>query len=117
MKIVREHINEIINFKKFEPFTIEIKKRGEDMIYKFIENHPGFEHKPNKETIIYTYSLNKGNIYMKNPDKYATTEIRSNSNAFNKGNPNKMAVPNNLKMAEEIIKNHYFKYNARQNEY
>jgi len=57
----------------------------------------------------YTYSIDKGNIYIKKPQSYATQELRSRSFAFNKGNPKKMAMSNDLKGAEEFILNHYLK--------
>ena len=78
-----------------------------DNIYYFIEKGPNFVEK-NKPTT-YIYSVKKGNVYRKHPDLYAHQELRSNSYAFNKGNSNKMAIPDNLNAAKEFIISHYLK--------
>jgi hypothetical protein len=57
----------------------------------------------------YTYSINKGNVYLKKPLNYASQELRSNSFAFTKGNPNKMAIPNDLTAAKDFILKHYLR--------
>jgi hypothetical protein len=98
MKLVRESLDEAILPEKFEPFDIEKKETSKGIIYKFIERRPGFEGKREKgEPIIYTYSLKSGNIYYKNPDRYAMQTLAGDSPAFNKGNPEKFAIPNNFK--------------------
>ena len=55
----------------------------------------------------------KGNVYRKHPNQYAQQELRSNSHAFNKGKPEKMAMPNDLQGAEDFIIKHYFKRKAK----
>jgi hypothetical protein len=84
-----------------------IINKTSDNIYYFIEKGPNFVEK-NKPTT-YIYSVKKGNVYRKHPDLYAHQELRSNSYAFNKGNSNKMAIPNDLNAAKEFIINHYLK--------
>lgn len=58
-------------------------------------------------TVQYMYGIKKGNIYMKRDDLYAIRELRSGSYVFNKGNPNKMAMPKDLYGAAEWIKERY----------
>ena len=110
MKIVRESLYEGLKPLKMPPINsnLEMSKieRGGDTIYKFTEIVP----KVDDDALTYTYSLKKGNVYMKRPMKYATSELRSNSHAFNKGNPDKMAIPNDVESAVKFINNHYEKY-------
>ena len=73
--------------------------------YRFVEKGPKFV--KGTEPVTYIYTIEKGNVYMKHPDLFATKELRSNSRAFNKGKPNKMAMPNDLDAAKEFILKHY----------
>lgn len=55
----------------------------------------------------YMYVENSGNIYRGHNGIYATQEIASNSHAFNKGNKNKMAIPNDFNAACQRILDNY----------
>jgi len=93
-------------------FYIYKFKRGDDHVYYFMENgQHGFVegNRPTK----YIYSENKGNIYREHSAHYAKQELRSNSFAFTKGNPNKMAIPNDFEEAFNFILSHYLKKRKR----
>jgi len=89
-------------------------KQSPGNMYYFKEKGPKYIEKNRPTT--YIYSKNKGNVYRKHPNQYAQQELRSNSRAFNKGNPNKMAIPNDLIAAQNYILQHYFKRKERLKE-
>ena len=75
--------------------------------YYFTEKGPDYVREDKPTT--YIYSIEKGNVYRKHPSQWAQQELRSNSRAFNKGNPDKMAIPNDVEKAKEFIYNHYMR--------
>src|SRR4030065_696926 len=78
-----------------EYFVVVEILHGGEYIYYFIENalRPFVRStSPTK----YIYTLKKGNVYREHRDNYAKQELRSDSSAYNKGDPNKMAHPNDL---------------------
>lgn len=86
-------------------------RRGTE-VYDFIEL--GKEGFIKDFPLRYIYSINKGNVYLEDKNNWSKQELRSNSHAFNKGNPNKMAVPNDVLGAGEFILNHYLKKRKRE---
>jgi len=89
----------------YQYFTVKSSTFADSLVHHFIEKGPIFveERKPTT----YTYSEEKGNVYRKHPNRWAPQELRSNSRAFNKGNPDKMAIPHDLDKAKEFILKHY----------
>ena len=98
-EIVQFYKGEQIFIEGMEDFTIVKTIQRKKEMYYFIPN--------TWPAIKYIYGIEKGNIYMKRDDLYAIRELRSGSKAFNKGNPNKMAMPNDLYGAAEWIKERY----------
>ena len=91
----------------------DVQKMPGNKFY-FIERGPRFVEGGKPTTYIYT--LDKGNVYRKHPDLYmgqGRQELRSNSFAFHKGNPNKMAIPNDFDKAYAFIMDHYMKKRKR----
>ncbi len=131
MKFIVESLEKVLRPKSEDEISQLIKGNGEILqispeinkyfiikqlktpgIYYFIENGKyGFVqgNSPTK----YIYTIDKGNIYKEHSDNYAKQELRSNSNAFNKGNPDKMSIPNNLDVAAKFILSHYIKLRKR----
>jgi hypothetical protein len=88
----------------------EIVKKPRNVFY-FIERGPNYVEGGKPTT--YVYSMDKGNVYRTHPNLYAHQELRSNSNAFNKGNTDKMAIPNDFNKAYAFIMDHYIKKRKR----
>lgn len=63
--------------------------------------------------MIYTYNPENGNLTRGSGNLWARQEIRSTSAAFHKGKDNKMAIPNDLKLAAAEVKRHYDNYRPR----
>ena len=89
-------------------YVIKSIRKGQ-VVYDFIES--GISNKFIKDNypIKYIYTIDKGNVYLDHINNYAKQELRSNSAAFNKGDPAKMASPNDLKGTANFILNHFLR--------
>lgn len=113
-----------------EFFTIYIKKDkkkgnrfyfvGKNMFMYTRQMHLGGSKltkvgKPTLVTWTYCYDEKSGRISRGNDVMWSTQEIRSDSKAFNKGNPKKMAIPNDFDKAAKVILNNYLNNIFKEN--
>lgn len=86
--------------------VFDVQKKPGNKFY-FVERGPNYVEGGKPTT--YVYTLDKGNIYRTHPSLWSHQELRSNSKAFHKGNPDKMAIPNDFDKAYAFIMDHYMK--------
>lgn len=85
------------------------RTKGGKTFVDFIEKDPSDGLHPQ----VYTYSVDNGNLTRGSGDLWARQEIWSNSAAFNKGKPEKMAVPDDIDAALKKVIDHLSKYVPR----
>lgn len=106
-------------FEKFSEESDPIKDLGIGPIYHYFDvrktnknyyfKERGPKYVRDGKPTTYIYSIEKGNVYRSHPSQWSYQELRSNSKAFNKGNPDKMAIPNDVDKAKEFVYNHYMR--------
>ena len=98
---VGKHVDEN---ETFNIYKREDKRFG--IIYNFVQ-------KEVELPMVYIYNISKGNLSRGIGNKWARQEINSTSFAFHKNKPNKMAIPNNLKLALDNAFKHISNYKPR----
>ena len=94
------------------------KKQKKRTIYHFVERNPTKKVIKSKifgdqiEIVpwVYSYSLENGNVSRGHEKLWARQELRGDSKAFNKGNVNKIAIPNDLEKAAAVIELNYLNH-------
>ncbi len=84
------------------------RTRGGKTYYDFVDD--GSRADDRGEIMVYTYCLETGVITRGRGGLWARQELRSNSHAFNKGNQDKMAIPNQLGAAAAFIRANHERY-------
>ena len=93
----------------FDIYLREDNRLGK--IYTFVETQTKLPE--GQQPMVYVYSLGKGNLSRGAGHLWARQELRSTSFAFHKDNPNKTAIPNDLKLALKIATNNLNNFRAK----
>lgn len=107
--------------KKDGPFNVYKRERGGKTFYDFVEISPpkgkssssSHTYNKNYEPLIYTYSMDKGNLSYGAGHLWARQEILSNSPAAQRAGK-RAAAPNDMENALSVAKSHYEKYSKRR---